>query len=223
MEKCKECGSTEVARCKWVNPNTNYIYDADSGTTLEWCFGKCKSETTIDDVELLKEGEYFGSAQGIYNQVNIIRLAISKGFSIEDDETIKGELNVSNNQEYLMLEDMAILDFEARFNYDTVQYAIDYLQFFCPDGFCFDYSEQGGVGVWKIEEEEIEVDLFDNPDALPEELKALFEKHSDWLEENSYESCAKLLAEVEKLGYTFEYGLDACPYNLHKKETDEKV
>lgn len=46
---CKNCGSEEVARCKWVNVNTEEIYNADSGTTLEWCFGECKSETTIID------------------------------------------------------------------------------------------------------------------------------------------------------------------------------
>src|SRR5438067_1187633 len=48
---CKECGSTEVARCKWVNVNNNAIYDADSGTTLEWCFGRCQGETQIIEEE----------------------------------------------------------------------------------------------------------------------------------------------------------------------------
>lgn len=44
-EYCSKCKSTEVARCKWVNPNTDYIYSQDSGTTLEWCFN-CHGETT---------------------------------------------------------------------------------------------------------------------------------------------------------------------------------
>ncbi len=46
MEVCNHCGSSEVARCKWVNVNTNEIYSADSGTTLEWCMS-CKDETKI--------------------------------------------------------------------------------------------------------------------------------------------------------------------------------
>ena len=46
LQICKDCGSKEVARCKWVNVNTEEIYSADSGTTLEWCFD-CKSETNI--------------------------------------------------------------------------------------------------------------------------------------------------------------------------------
>lgn len=45
-EYCPTCNSTEVARCKWVNPNTYYIYSQDSGTTLEWCM-ICKEQTTI--------------------------------------------------------------------------------------------------------------------------------------------------------------------------------
>jgi len=50
LQICKDCGSKEVARCKWVNVNTEEIYSADSGTTLEWCFD-CKSETNIIDKE----------------------------------------------------------------------------------------------------------------------------------------------------------------------------
>jgi hypothetical protein len=50
LQVCKECGSEEVARCKWVNVNTEEIYSADSGTNLEWCFN-CKSETNIIDKE----------------------------------------------------------------------------------------------------------------------------------------------------------------------------
>jgi hypothetical protein len=50
LQVCKDCGSEEVARCKWVNVNTEEIYSADSGTTLEWCFD-CKSETNIIDKE----------------------------------------------------------------------------------------------------------------------------------------------------------------------------
>jgi len=55
MQICKKCKSTEVARCKWVNPNTEEVYDADSGTTLEWCFGDCKDETIIVDTEDIKD------------------------------------------------------------------------------------------------------------------------------------------------------------------------
>ena len=48
---CKKCGSKEVARCKWINVNDQEMYDADSGTTLEWCFGECQEQTNIIDSE----------------------------------------------------------------------------------------------------------------------------------------------------------------------------
>ena len=50
LQICKDCGSKEVARCKWVNVNTEEIYSAYSGTNLEWCFN-CKSETNIINKE----------------------------------------------------------------------------------------------------------------------------------------------------------------------------
>ena len=48
--KCKKCGSEEVARCKLVNVNTDEVYDADSGTTLDRCMD-CKNDTTIVDIQ----------------------------------------------------------------------------------------------------------------------------------------------------------------------------
>ncbi len=54
---CSNCCSEEVARCKWVNVNTGHIYDAESGTVLEWCFN-CKEQTSIIEkqvTESLKE------------------------------------------------------------------------------------------------------------------------------------------------------------------------
>jgi hypothetical protein len=48
LQVCEDCGSEEVARCKWVNVNTEEIYSADSGNNLEWCFN-CKNETNIID------------------------------------------------------------------------------------------------------------------------------------------------------------------------------
>ena len=45
---CKNCGSEEVFRMKWVNPNTNEISSSDAGTEglCEWC-EDCKEETII--------------------------------------------------------------------------------------------------------------------------------------------------------------------------------
>ncbi len=51
---CNHCGSPEVARCKWVNVNDDTIYNADSGTTLEWCMN-CKEKTTIQGFKEFKD------------------------------------------------------------------------------------------------------------------------------------------------------------------------
>lgn len=61
-----------------------------------------------------------------------------------------------------------------------------------------------------------EIDLFETPENLPDEMKVLlkdFEK-----KDNSYTNCKKLLKKCLKLGYTFDYGLDAIPYELKKIE-----
>jgi hypothetical protein len=61
-----------------------------------------------------------------------------------------------------------------------------------------------------------ENDLFQNIADLPEDLQAILSKYDERFQadENGYLLCKELLAEVEALGYTFEYGLDAEPFGL---------
>ena len=57
-------------------------------------------------------------------------------------------------------------------------------------------------------------DLFGTPEKLPIEIIDLmhdFEKMN-----NSYTACEILLKKCEKLGYTFDYGLEGIPFNLKK-------
>jgi hypothetical protein len=59
-------------------------------------------------------------------------------------------------------------------------------------------------------------DLFETPENLPIEIIDLmhdFEKMN-----NSYIACKIMLRNCLKIGYTFEYGLDAIPFNLKKLE-----
>jgi hypothetical protein len=63
------------------------------------------------------------------------------------------------------------------------------------------------------------MDLFEHYDKMPEDLKKVCDK---WDEYNSttgldYNTCSQFLNEIEAIGYTFDYGLDAEPYNLRKK------
>ena len=57
-------------------------------------------------------------------------------------------------------------------------------------------------------------DLFSTPELLPLEVQAILDKYEE--SDFSYESCGNLVAELEEVGYTCDYGLDATPYDLRK-------
>ena len=56
-------------------------------------------------------------------------------------------------------------------------------------------------------------DLFEHYYELPSNVLNVIEGLDDAL---SYKDCEALVKELNKLGYTCEYGLDAVPYNLQK-------
>ena len=57
-------------------------------------------------------------------------------------------------------------------------------------------------------------DLFDSIEILPEKVKKAIENFET--SDLSYVACQRLVHDLELLGYTCEYGLDACPYNLRE-------
>lgn len=62
-------------------------------------------------------------------------------------------------------------------------------------------------------ESEVEpVDLFHVPDLLPKEVRAITHNFN----EATYNECNRILLLLKPLGYTFDYYLDAIPYNLRK-------
>jgi hypothetical protein len=62
------------------------------------------------------------------------------------------------------------------------------------------------------------MDLFENYIEQPPELSKICEKWGHKIEKGlSYKQIRKFLDEVEAIGYTFDYYLDAEPYNLRKK------
>jgi|LakMenE01Jun11ns_1017448.scaffolds.fasta_scaffold9252569_1 hypothetical protein len=64
-------------------------------------------------------------------------------------------------------------------------------------------------------------DLFEQIDTLPEAVRTIVEEYSYKLEEsNTYKLCEEFLDKMYALGYTFEYGLDAIPYNLRTRSID---
>jgi hypothetical protein len=57
------------------------------------------------------------------------------------------------------------------------------------------------------------IDLFETPELLPTKVKALINRLTD---SPTYKSNEALLKRLKPLGYTFDYYLDAIPYNLRK-------
>jgi hypothetical protein len=55
------------------------------------------------------------------------------------------------------------------------------------------------------------MDLFETPELIPQRLQTLFATYDEIA---TYAQCASLLRRVESMGYTFDYELDAQPYNL---------
>lgn len=55
-------------------------------------------------------------------------------------------------------------------------------------------------------------DLFETPDIIPKDVLDILTTFED----NTYEECERIKNELEQIGYTFEYGLDAEPFNLKK-------
>ena len=56
-------------------------------------------------------------------------------------------------------------------------------------------------------------DLFEHYEELPLPIQTIINNQG---EIESYDDCKELLDKLSVFGYSFEYGLDATPYNLHK-------
>ena len=56
-------------------------------------------------------------------------------------------------------------------------------------------------------------DLFETPELIPDEVQAILETFDENCD-NTYLELDRILGEIEPLGYTFDYYLDAEPYGL---------
>lgn len=57
-----------------------------------------------------------------------------------------------------------------------------------------------------------EIDLFEHIEDLPQNVQTILETYEDL--DATYDNCRAMLTELEAVGYTFEYYLDAIPVNL---------
>lgn len=72
-------------------------------------------------------------------------------------------------------------------------------------------KKHGYILTESVEEEE--EDLFQNPEAIPENVKSILDHFGDDLD---YENLRAMKLNLETIGYTFDYGLSAEPFNLRK-------
>jgi hypothetical protein len=56
-------------------------------------------------------------------------------------------------------------------------------------------------------------DLFETPELIPQDVQAILETFNEDTP-NTYEELNRLTNELEIIGYTFDYYLDADPYGL---------
>ena len=63
-------------------------------------------------------------------------------------------------------------------------------------------------------------DLFETPELMPANLQAIVDKYAH--ADNSYEMCGAMLVECKAIGYTFDFYLDAMPYNLRPIENNHE-
>jgi len=62
---------------------------------------------------------------------------------------------------------------------------------------------------------ELYVDLFEERDGMPYQVQEVLERYEDeYGEDITYEALLQMQEDMENVGYTFDYGLDAIPYGL---------
>ena len=62
-----------------------------------------------------------------------------------------------------------------------------------------------------------DIDLFQHVERLPKNIQYTIERYTN-SDSFSYDDCRAMLEDMESQGYTFEYGLDAEPYNLKRMQ-----
>jgi len=66
------------------------------------------------------------------------------------------------------------------------------------------------------------IDLFEDYQDIPPKVQKVLDKYQEDIEDGDYKGLEKALKELEKIGYTFEYGLDGIAYDLRPIGTQGK-
>ncbi len=57
-------------------------------------------------------------------------------------------------------------------------------------------------------------DLFETPEKIPQKVNKILDKYREG--DYTYTDCEELQKELQKVGFTIDYYLDAIPYNLRE-------
>lgn len=60
------------------------------------------------------------------------------------------------------------------------------------------------------------IDLFEHWELIPTEVSDILERYNEDEQPNDYKTLNRLQKELNKIGYNFNYGLDAELFGLHK-------
>lgn len=66
------------------------------------------------------------------------------------------------------------------------------------------------------------IDLFEDYENIPENVQNILDKYEEDFTDGNYEGLSKATTDLEKIGYTFEYGLDGGAYDLRPIGTKGK-
>ena len=67
------------------------------------------------------------------------------------------------------------------------------------------------------------IDLFEDYENIPPEVKAILDKYSEDFEDGNYQGMDNAHDELEEIGYTFDFYLDGVAYDLRPLGTKGKV
>ena len=206
-----------------VNPSDYKILTKDSLTkigidpfdTENWVYGNKNS--LMDDGGMMEKGGKIEvgdililpkdmgiTASGIKDKINNNKKIITTKWVVKEiyiDRYGADRIVINNSK-------------EERTSYrDKVQMLNNYFKYgvqFKDGGMMADGGKTNG--------DDEDVDLFENYDNIPPKVQRVLTKHSEAFEEEDYDKLSKALSDMEKIGYTFEYGLDGVAYNLRKKK-----
>lgn len=207
-----------------------------------WVVSKAERATTdLSDITHYLEGNSKKMKWGGYMQdggeVSEFNLEQFLNFIFPNVKEIMDSNNISIDKDFIVSKDMQIA-YVPHFMYEYEDEKVSELAIYYFDaqdkhiGHIEIDLEEKEIEVefptWGLEDEDkyerggymenggkVYVDLFDERDEMPYKVEVIVDKYEDeYGEDIPYQSLLDMQRDVEKVGYTFDFGLDSIPYGL---------